>query len=267
MAGLSGSTVYLADRAAGTNFTFAGPTAWLSHATLQFSSDGRFLVYVTAAPLTAADANAATDVYLYDFQAQTNLLVSRSCKWSGAANAASDSAAISADGPLYHLSELCERPGSRRHETACPMCSFMTGWPASPPFLSLSAWGNYPANNRSGYPVFSGDSQTVVFQSWASDLAPQDFNQSGDVFALKLATSGTNQTFSSELVFLPAAGGLPTLVWPAQPGTSYRVQFKDDLGDPAWQDLFGSVSVVGDHAYASDLLSGNGKRFYRIVGF
>jgi hypothetical protein len=133
--------------------------------------------------------------------------------------------------------------------------------------LSLSAWGNYPANNRSGYPVFSGDSQTVVFQSWASDLAPLDFNQSGDVFALKLATSGTNQTFSSELVFRPAAGGLPTLVWPAQPGTSYRVHFKDDLGDPAWQDLVGTVSVVGDHAYASDLLPGNGKRFYRIVGF
>ena len=42
--------------------------------------------------------------------------------------------------------------------------------------LSLSAWGDYPANNRSGYPVFSGDSQTVVFQSWASDLASQDFN-------------------------------------------------------------------------------------------
>jgi hypothetical protein len=133
--------------------------------------------------------------------------------------------------------------------------------------LSLSAWGNYPANNRSGSPVFSGDSQTVVFQSWASDLAPLDFNQRGDVFALKLATSGTNQTFSSELVFLPAMAGLPTLVWPAQPGARYRVQFKDDLSDPAWQDLCGNVSLVGDHAYASDLLPGNGKRFYRIVGF
>ena len=266
MAGLSGSTVYLADRAAGTNFTFAGPTAWLSHATLQFSSDGRFLVYVTAAPLTAADANAATDVYLYDFQAQTNLLVSRSWKWGGAANGASDSAAISADGRFitYRSFAIDLVPGDTNGVPDVFLYDRLAG---STSLLSLSAWGNYPANNRSGYPVFSGDSQTVVFQSWASDLAPQDFNQSGDVFALKLATSGTNQTFSSELVFLPAAGGLPTLVWPAQPGTSYRVQFKDDLGDPVWQDLFGSISVVGDHAYASDLLPGNGKRFYRIVGF
>ena len=123
------------------------------------------------------------------------------------------------------------------------------------------------ANNRSGYPVFSGDGQTVVFQSWASDLAPQDFNQSGDVFALKLATSGTNKTFGSELVFLPAAGGLPTLVWPAQPGVSYQVQYKDDLADPAWQNLSANVSLVGGHGYASDLLPSTGKRFYRIVGF
>ena len=68
------------------------------------------------------------------------------------------------------------------------------------------------SDGESAY-VFSGDSQTVVFQSWASDLAPLDFNQSGDVFALKLATSGTNQTFSSELVFLPAAGGLRGQCW------------------------------------------------------
>ena len=122
------------------------------------------------------------------------------------------------------------------------------------------------ANNRSGYPVFSGDGQTLVFQSWASDLAPRDFNQSGDIFALKLATSGTNQVFSAELVFRPAAGGLPTIVWQAQPGASYRAQFKDDLADPQWQDLPGGASLVGDHGYALDLLPSIGKRFYRVVG-
>jgi Tol biopolymer transport system component len=266
LAGLSGSRVFLADRAAGTNFTFAGPTNWLSHATLQFSGDGRFLVYVTAAALTAGDTNGTTDVYLYDFQAQTNLLVSRSCNWGGAANAASDSAAISADGRFITYRSFASDlvPGDTNGVPDVFLYDRLAG---STSLLSLSAWGDYPANNRSGYPVFSGDSQTVVFQSWASDLASQDFNQSGDVFALKLATSGTNQTFSSELVFLPATGALPTLVWPAQPGTSYRVQFKDDLGDPAWQDLVGAVSVVGDHGYASDLLPGTGKRFYRIVGF
>ena len=266
LAGLSGSRVFLADRTAGTNFTFAGPTNWLSHATLQFSSDGRFLVYVTTAALTAGDTNGVTDVYLYDFQTQTNLMVSRSWKWGGAANGTSDSAAISADGRFITYRSFASDivPGDMNGVPDVFLYDRLAG---STSLLSLSAWGDYPANNRSGYPVFSGDGQTVVFQSWASDLAALDFNQSGDVFALKLATSGTNQTFSSELVFLPAAGALPTLVWPAQPGTSYRVQFKDDLGDPAWQDLVGTVSVVGDHGYASDLLPGNGKRFYRIVGF
>jgi len=266
LAGLSGSAVYLADRAAGTNFTFAGPTAWLSHATLQFSGDGRFLVYVTAAPLTANDTNATTDVYLYDFQAQTNLLVSQSCKWPGAANGASDSAAISADGRFIAYRSFASDllPDDTNGVPDVFLYDRLAG---STSLLSVSAWGDYAANNRSGYPVFSGDGQTVVFQSWASDLVPQDFNQSGDVFALTLAASGTISAFTSELVLLPATGGLPTLVWPAQPGTSYQVQFKDDLGDPAWQDLFGSVSLVGDHGYALDLLPSNSKRFYRIVGF
>ncbi len=266
LAGLSGSAVYLADRAAGTNLAFAGPAAWLSHATLQFSGDGRFLVYVTAAPLAASDTNGTTDVYLYDFQAQTNLLVSRSCKWAGAANGASDSATISADGRFIAYRSFASDvvPGDTNGVPDVFLYERSSGITS---LLSLSAWGDSVANNRSGYPVFSGDGQTVVFQSWASDLASQDFNQSGDVFALKLATSGTNQIFSSELVFLPAAGGLPTLAWPAQPGVSYQVQYKDDLADPAWQNLSANVGLVGGHGYASDLLPSTGKRFYRIVGF
>ncbi|MGO8930934.1 MAG: hypothetical protein ACLQU3_29100 [Limisphaerales bacterium] len=266
LAGLSGSQVFLADRAAGTNLTFTGPTTWLSHATLQFSSDGRYLVYVTAAPLVAGDTNGTTDVYLYDFQAQTNSLVSRSCNWSGAANGASDSATISPDGRFIAYRSFASDvvPGDTNGVPDVFLYDRLAG---STSLLSLSAWGDYPADNRSGYPVFSGDSQTVVFQSWASDLAPQDYNQSGDVFALDLATSGTNQTFNSQLVLLPAAGGLPTLLWPAQPGVSYQVLFKDDLADPVWQDFFGSVSLVGNQGYALDLLPGSGKRFYRIVGF
>jgi Tol biopolymer transport system component len=266
LAGLSGSQVFLADRAAGTNLTFTGPTTWLSHATLQFSSDGRYLVYVTAAPLVAGDTNGTTDIYLYDFQAQTNSLVSRSCNWIGAANAASDSATISPDGRFIAYRSFASDvvPGDTNGVPDVFLYDRLAG---STSLLSVSAWGDYPADNRSGYPVFSGDSQTVVFQSWASDLAPQDFNQSGDVFALNLATSGTNQTFNSQLVLLPAAGGLSTIVWPAQQGVSYQVLFKDDLADPVWQDLFGSVSLVGNQGYALDLLPGSGKRFYRIVGF
>ena len=229
LAGLSGSAVFLADRAAGTNFAFAGPTAWLSHATLQFSGDGRFLVYVTAAALTASDTNAATDVYLYDFQAQTNLLVSRSSNWGGAANGASDSATISADGRfIAYRSFASDVVPNDTNGVPDVFLYDRSGGITS--LLSLSAWGDYVANNRSGYPVFSGDGQTVVFQSWASDLAPQDFNQSGDVFALKLATSATNQTFSSELVFLPAAGGLPTLVMAGATGRELSSAVQRRLG-------------------------------------
>ena len=82
-----------------------------------------------------------------------------------------------------------------------------------------------------------------------------------------LASNRLALAFSSEIVFLPTTNGLPTLMWPAQPGTSYRIQFKDDLGDAVWQDLYGSVSLVGDRGYATDLFPSLGSRFYRIVGF
>ena len=55
-----------------------------------------------------------------------------------------------------------------------------------------------------------------------------------------------------------------TLVWSAQAGRSYLVQYKDDLNAPDWTDLGSPVNATGPTALKVDQNNG-GQRFYRVV--
>jgi hypothetical protein len=67
-----------------------------------------------------------------------------------------------------------------------------------------------------------------------------------------------------EVTDIAVSGGNVTLTFTAQPGLRYRVQFKDDLGAPAWSDLPGDVTAVGTSASKSDP-SPSAQRFYRVL--
>ena len=265
IAALAGSQLYVSDRAAGANFILVPSTnlTWRSGAAAQFSADGRFLVFSTAAPAVAEDTNGLSDVYLYDVIGQTNLLISRSCLHPGAANGSSDFPSLSPDGRFIAW-----------RSTATDLVAGITN-PAPNVFLydrqtgittlvSANAFGGVDTNRRSLAPVFSADSQTLLFYSWASDLIAHDFNQAPDIFALGLATGGTVASFPTRIVFAPGSSQPITLRWPAVLGTSYKVQFKSRLQDPAWLDLECQITVNGNQASASDLQS-EGQRFYRVT--
>jgi hypothetical protein len=121
------------------------------------------------------------------------------------------------------------------------------------------------ADNRSLAPLFSADAQTLVFQSWASDIVAQDFNYGSDVFAFSLYSSSPIPLFSAALVPEASSGQGPWIIWPVLPGKSYSVQFKNTLRDAEWQPLNGSVTVVGNQAYLNDPSPGSGPRFYRVT--
>lgn len=53
------------------------------------------------------------------------------------------------------------------------------------------------------------------------------------------------------------------LTWSAIPGTKYRVQFKNNLGDPAWTTLVPDVTAVGTTASYFDPVN-TVQRFYRV---
>jgi len=57
---------------------------------------------------------------------------------------------------------------------------------------------------------------------------------------------------------------LVTLVWTAQAGRSYLVQYKNDLNAADWIDLGGPVNAIGSTALKVDQSNGS-QRFYRVI--
>jgi Tol biopolymer transport system component len=231
---------------------------------LQFSGDARFLVYSTTNAQLALDTNGITDVYLYDFVTRSNLLVSQGNP-PGAASGPSDSPAISNDGRFvaYRSTATNLVAGATN---GLPNVFLYDRQTDTTTLLSFNASG-MAGNNRSFAPQFSGDGQTVVFQSWASDLIAQDYNQANDLVAVKIATSNPTRVFAGQMVFAPATLQSPTLTWPAANGKTYQVQFKNSLTDATWQTLSGNTWVSGNQGYATDLAPNIGQRFYRVVAF
>ena len=117
------------------------------------------------------------------------------------------------------------------------------------------------------FPFFSGDGQTLVFQSAASDLVTNDWNRASDIFAFNLYAAGMIPTFYVQVSPAASPNQNPTLIWPVLAGKTYQVQFKNNLTDPAWQTLPGDVTILGSTAYFTDSTPVTGQRFYQIVGF
>jgi hypothetical protein len=63
-----------------------------------------------------------------------------------------------------------------------------------------------------------------------------------------------------------ASNDTAVLTWSAIPGTTYRVQYKNDLAEPAWETLGPDVTASDSLATAMDSdLAGIPQRFYRII--
>lgn len=227
----------------------ASAGVFTSHPGLRFSGDGRWLVYATSAVNALGDTNTVQDVYLYDFQTGTNFLI------SAGGNGASDSPDISADGRFVVY----------RSAATNLVAGDVNGFPdvfvndrlsGETTLLSTSLSGA-TADNRSLMPVFSADGRTIIFQSWASDSVANDFNQAADIVAYAF--------FYADITPGAAPGDGLVIRWPFVPGLSYHVQFKNDLSEPGWQEVGGTIIVSGNQAYTTDPSPASGQRFYRVV--
>jgi hypothetical protein len=145
-------------------------------------------VYATANSIVPSDTNQAIDVYLYDFDSGSNHLISASFLTGMAANGSSDSPDISADGRFiaYRSSANDLVPADTN---GLPDIFLYDRFLNATILVSVDDSGG-TANGRSLAPVFSADSHTLAFQSWASDLANLDLNPNSDLFALNLASTG-----------------------------------------------------------------------------
>jgi len=249
----SGSSfnLFAADRAGHANWPI-GPGFAASHPGLRFSADGRFVTYAASATLKGTN-----QVYLYDFQTGNNSLVSRT-SLGGASSGSSDSPDVSADGRFVAYRSTATDIIST-DTNGVPDLFLYDRLSGTTTLLSANQTGTASGNNRSLTPVFSGDGQTLVFQSWATDLMAQDFNHTSDLFAFAFlyATVVPGAT--------PAQG--PTITWPALPSVSYHVQYKNNLSDANWQEVTGNVTIIGGKGSLVDLAPGPNQRFYRVATF
>jgi hypothetical protein len=64
---------------------------------------------------------------------------------------------------------------------------------------------------------------------------------------------------------LRVTGEAAIVSWTAVPGAVYRVQYKNNLGDPEWQDLIGDIYAYDEVMRIEDFLDGQPQRFYQVV--
>jgi Tol biopolymer transport system component len=245
----TGAATYVADRAAHTTWLLGAFGPGFKPG-FHFSASGDRLVYGRV----LGAFNSTNQVYIYDFLSGTNLLISHNASLLPAYGR-SDSPDISPDGRFVVYRSFANDIVSLPPNNGAPNLFLYDSLTDSNSLLSASSFESGYADNRSALPSFSGDGRMLVFQSNASDLAGSDFNHWGDVLALGLLYASI------------AFDQGPTIMWPARPGETYAVEFKDALTDPGWQPVSGTVTISGSQAQLIDLAPASGQRFYRVVGY
>jgi len=168
--------VFAADLSHGSNWTLGAVLTSIQQEP-HFSANGRFATYV-------AVTNNSNQVFLYDFLTGSNRLISQSFSSTAGGNGASDWPQISSNGRfLAYRSRATDLTPNASNDL--PRVVLFDQSLSITTLLSANRTGN--ANNRSLTPCFSADSQSVCFESLASDLVDGDLNGASDLFAFRLA--------------------------------------------------------------------------------
>jgi Ca2+-binding RTX toxin-like protein len=181
--------VFLKDLSTGAisrlSTTAGGAQANGGNSTAHFSSDGRFVVFTSAATnLVAGDTNNFDDIFLKDLTTGAVTLLSTTANGTQT-NGNSSNAQLSQDGHLMVFSSVATNLGSSSiHASDIFLKDLNTG---SVTRLSTAADGTQ-ANGRSYDARFSADGRFVVFTSEASNLVAGDTNGVSDVFLKDLNT-------------------------------------------------------------------------------
>jgi Tol biopolymer transport system component len=144
------------------------------------SADGRWIAFETFGGVPQIK-----NIVLADLQTGTTNLISVNRAGTGGGNGSSSAPLITFDGRYFvfasRASDLAD------NDTNGWTDIFVRDRILNTTILASVNWqGTGPGNSLSSKPILGSDGRTMVFQSFASDLVTNDFNNICDVFALRL---------------------------------------------------------------------------------
>jgi hypothetical protein len=176
-----------------TRVSLASDGAQGNHASCaaSISADGRFVAFSSSASnLAPGDTNDALDIFVHDRQTGATTRVSLASDGSEA-NGYSWRASISADGRLVAFDSKASNlaPDDTNGFLDVFVHDRQTGATTR---VSLASDGG-EGNGDSAYASISADGRLVAFASWASNLTPNDTNDTWDVFVHDRQTGATTR--------------------------------------------------------------------------
>jgi hypothetical protein len=224
-----------------------------SHGAITLSQDDRFVTYAGSTNL----GSTASQVYFYDLQAGGNSLVSHAYGSTSFSSGNADVPIVTSDGKFIAFRSTATNLLSTTFVTNNGANVYMYNrLNGTSSLLTASTLTGMLAEGYSFAPSFSADGGTLVVEGWASDVAPQDYNRCGDVLALPFLHASISRN---------TTGIAPTIFWPARPGETYQVLFKNALTDSIWQNVAGSVTITNGMAQLIDANATSAQRFYRVA--
>jgi Tol biopolymer transport system component len=183
-----GTQLNVYNLAGGTNLFTASGVAPFTNSS-PWSTDGRFITFVSSSGLVPNDTNSINDVYLCDLQSGLLTLVSINAAQTGSANGASDWPSISGDGHfvIYRSFATNLVTGNTNPPPNIFVFDRFTG---SNTMLTTASLGSSWTLPRNAKPAINGDGSVVAFQSWNPNLAANDVNRGLDVFTETLSPWG-----------------------------------------------------------------------------
>ncbi|HUR46011.1 MAG TPA: hypothetical protein VMZ27_09075 [Candidatus Saccharimonadales bacterium] len=213
------------------------------------SSDARYVVFVSkASDLVANDNNGVSDVFVRDLALNKTTLLSLNFTGTGSGNGASARPALSADGRTVVFQSLAsDLIAGDYNQFRDVFVSRLGGQDSDGDGVDddweLAYFGNL---SRDGSGDFDGDGQT-------------------DLQEFRAGTDPTNQGSVLHAMTLSGAGSSAVnVIWNSSPGKTYKIQYKDDLGIAAWNELAGLVTATSTTSIKQDLQP-SAHRFYRVV--
>ncbi len=214
------------------------------------SDDGRFVTFKSdSSDLVSFDNNGTQDIFVRDMVTGGLALVSQTP--SGASgNDRSLETFISADGTFIAFTSAA----SDLTMGAYDGLPNLFGWTVSIPL---------PDSDSDGLP----DQWELQFFGNLAQGPNDDFDHDG-ASNLDEFLAHTDPTNPSSILKLNIAGivnGNINLAWQTALGLQYQVQYGDNIGKVAWQNIGDSVLGSGSGAAFQAPLAGAGARLYRLV--